>query len=74
MKKLICIKPGDPLNGLIKDKEYTELERYENAMGEDVIEVLEAMPPAPFQGYQAWRFAEVKPNKVQEKVEELEAT
>ena len=54
--KVVCIRPGDPTNGLKKDKIYTVFNTMQDASGADAIEVLEAMPPEPLHGYLAFRF------------------
>jgi len=54
--KVVCIKPGDPKNGLIKGKIYTVFNCFTSKLGESVIEVLESMPPEPYHGYLSWRF------------------
>jgi len=70
--KVVCVKPGESSLGLKQDKIYTELDRYTSNMGEEVIEVLEAMPPSPYRGYRATRFrpaTSADMDKVKEKEE-----
>lgn len=59
--KLVCVKPGDPANGLVKDNIYTEIDSYISNMDEEVTEVLEARPKKPLIGYLSWRFRKATP-------------
>ena len=70
--KLVCVKPGEPSLGLIKDKVYTCLDFFVSSMGENVVEVLETMPPSPYHGYQASRFRLALPSDLKKVKEQLE--
>jgi hypothetical protein len=54
--KVVCIRPGDAVNGLIQDKVYTILDVFEDFSEAPSVEVLESMPPSPLHGYLAFRF------------------
>jgi len=71
-EKIVCIRPGEASLGLEKDKLYTCLASFNSNMEESVVEVLEAMPPEPYHGYQASRFRKAIP-KDMKKLEETEA-
>ena len=60
-EKIVCVKPGSADLGLEKDRMYTCLNAFVNALGENVVEVLETMPPQPYHGYQASRFRKAVP-------------
>lgn len=69
--KLVCVKAGEPSLGLIKNKIYTCFNAFISGLGENVVEVLEAMPPEPYHGYLAMRFRLALPTDL-EKIKELE--
>lgn len=69
--KLVCVRPGDASIGLIKDKVYTCFNAFTSPLEEDVVEVLEAMPPEPYHGYLSHRFRKAVPAEL-EKIEEKE--
>lgn len=64
--KLVCVRPGEASLGLVKDKVYTCFNAFTSKMEEDVVEVLETMPPEPYHGYLAHRFRKALPNEVKE--------
>lgn len=72
-QSVVCIKPGKNL-GLVRDGVYTVIEETTDASGNSAVMLLELDPPEPYYNYLAWRFAEVKPSKVKDRVEEIEAT
>lgn len=69
--KLICVRPGEASLGLVKDKIYTCFNTFTSKIGEDVVEVLESMPPDPYHGYLSYRFRKALPTDL-EKVKEVE--
>lgn len=69
--KLVCVRPGESSLGLVKDKIYTCFNAFISPLEEDVVEVLEAMPPSPYHGYLAHRFRKALPSELQ-KIEKEE--
>lgn len=69
-EKIVCVKPGEPSLGLIKDKIYTCLTSFVSPIGENVVEVLETMPPEPYHGYQASRFRKMVPSDLKKENKE----
>lgn len=59
--KIVCVRPGEASLGLVKDKVYTCFNAFTSNMEENVVEVLEAMPPEPYHGYLAHRFRKALP-------------
>lgn len=53
--KVVCIRPGVDIN-LVKDKVYTVLLTFTDAMGSPAVELDEVRPPYPHLGYMASRF------------------
>lgn len=70
LDKVVCVRPGDPENGLVKGKMYTITNCFKDAADNDAVEVLEVKPPLPLIGYLAFRFEKVIGNEVL--TEELE--
>lgn len=69
--KLVCIRPGEVSLGLIKNKIYTCFNTFTSKIGEDVVEVLESMPPDPYHNYLSYRFRKALPSEV-EQIKETE--
>lgn len=69
--KIVCVRPGEPSLGLSKDKVYTCFNAFTSSIEENVVEVLEAMPPEPYHGYLAHRFRKALPSELQ-KIEKEE--
>lgn len=72
--KVVCVRPGDPRNGLVEDKVYTILDVFEDFSEAASVEVLETMPPSPLHGYLAFRFrkaTEADMPVIEEKLEKV---
>lgn len=70
LEKVVCIRPGDPVNGLVKGNHYTIYRCFQDASGADAVELIELDPPAPHLGFLAFRFEKLIDDLV--KVEQLE--
>ena len=60
-EKIVCVRPGEVSLGLEKDRVYTCLDSFISPLDENVVEVLETMPPSPYRGYLAHRFRKALP-------------
>lgn len=72
LEEVVCVRPGDPQNGLVKGNHYTIYRCFVDAGGNNAVELIELDPPHPLLGYLAFRFEKLVNDEV--KTEKLKET